>query len=635
MAKNGISTLQYKADRQLAKLQLAETKRQLVGTAGYRPLRYLDITELPTVYAPNDNNSYNRIDNPNTGGLVIGRPWTAGAPPSSGNDFGFTGDQNMWIINGGYNAGSTFSSPPPTNPAYTYPDNSYTGKTYNFTGTQWMSSMNLKVNNSWTATITTAPITIDFWFYPTANSVQLLSESDHADVTSGYHYSMLEIDSSGYVHARFYNGTYPTSAIVSSNTVELNNWNHIWFQETATGNHNFTLNNVAVTGNANYTRIPPNTAEYFLIGTSDATALTTYGRFQGKIGYLNIHDYAVASTWTNTKARFRPTTYSVSIRSYNSGTNTPGNVITTCNEGDTIYIQIDWTSLTVPGGLDSYLQLGGANITDQDITVMGPVNATDPIPFGSDTGYIVSSGGTTGAPILINADSTTEGNETLTWKWYVNGSVVASASCTIVDTSQDPPGPSFNQVISLNPNYIVTNGGTSIPNDADEGSTSATVAGTFTSSPAQGGTLTFNSGDSRILLPAKNIKTIGMWIKLINPGVHNPAYLLDSRLHDVFLAGSGSGYFYSGGIEDWTLMSINGAPADNSSWASLVSNVNVWQYVTVISQTTKTDSITLFNRYTPNESLVEFQVGRIEAWDYIQLDSQIAAAYASHSSNYV
>jgi Concanavalin A-like lectin/glucanases superfamily len=191
------------------------------------------------------------------------------------------------------------------------------------------------------------------------------------------------------------------------------------------------------------------------------------------------------------------------------------------------------------------------------------------------------------------------------------------------------------KVISLNPNYIATNGGTSIPNDTDEGSTSATVAGTFTSSSAQGGTLTFNSIDSRIILPAKDIKTIGMWIKLINPDVHNPAYLLDSRLHDVFLAGSGSGYFYSGGIEDWTLLSINGAPADNSSWAAVVTNVNVWQYVTVISQTTKTDSISLFSRYTHDESLFEFQVGRIEAWDYIQLDSQIAAAYASHSSNYV
>lgn len=70
MSANGISTLPTKEDRQLAKLQLAETKRQAVGTAGYHQRRYLDITLLPTVYSGNDV-----VDNPNVGGLVIGRPW--------------------------------------------------------------------------------------------------------------------------------------------------------------------------------------------------------------------------------------------------------------------------------------------------------------------------------------------------------------------------------------------------------------------------------------------------------------------------------------------------------------------------------------------------------------------------------
>ena len=70
MAANGISTLPTKEARQLAKLNLAQTKRQLVGTPGYRALRYLDITELPTVYSGNTV-----VNNPNVGGLVQGRPW--------------------------------------------------------------------------------------------------------------------------------------------------------------------------------------------------------------------------------------------------------------------------------------------------------------------------------------------------------------------------------------------------------------------------------------------------------------------------------------------------------------------------------------------------------------------------------
>jgi hypothetical protein len=69
MAANGISTLSTKELRQLAKLELAQTKRQLTGTPG-RPLKYFDIDLLPTKYDGNDI-----INNPNVGGLVAGRPW--------------------------------------------------------------------------------------------------------------------------------------------------------------------------------------------------------------------------------------------------------------------------------------------------------------------------------------------------------------------------------------------------------------------------------------------------------------------------------------------------------------------------------------------------------------------------------
>jgi hypothetical protein len=42
----------------------------------YRPLNVLDTDLLPTLYAVEDNNTNDVIDNPNTGGLVTGRPWT-------------------------------------------------------------------------------------------------------------------------------------------------------------------------------------------------------------------------------------------------------------------------------------------------------------------------------------------------------------------------------------------------------------------------------------------------------------------------------------------------------------------------------------------------------------------------------
>jgi hypothetical protein len=67
MATNGISELATKELKQKAKLDLAATNRAAVGN----PRATYDITQLPTQY---DDNTV--VDNPNTGGLVVGRPWT-------------------------------------------------------------------------------------------------------------------------------------------------------------------------------------------------------------------------------------------------------------------------------------------------------------------------------------------------------------------------------------------------------------------------------------------------------------------------------------------------------------------------------------------------------------------------------
>ena len=84
MSANGIAQLSTKELRQKAKLAIAEAKRQgkVVAVNGtvtgavdptknyYRANNTYDIALLPTQY---DDNSI--IDNPNTGGLVRGRPW--------------------------------------------------------------------------------------------------------------------------------------------------------------------------------------------------------------------------------------------------------------------------------------------------------------------------------------------------------------------------------------------------------------------------------------------------------------------------------------------------------------------------------------------------------------------------------
>jgi hypothetical protein len=66
MAANGISNLQTKQLKQVAKLDLSAIKR----AENNNPRATYDITQLPTQYNDNDI-----IDNPNIDGLILGRPW--------------------------------------------------------------------------------------------------------------------------------------------------------------------------------------------------------------------------------------------------------------------------------------------------------------------------------------------------------------------------------------------------------------------------------------------------------------------------------------------------------------------------------------------------------------------------------
>jgi hypothetical protein len=72
MSANGISTLSTKEARQLAKLALAATNRAADGRRSV-----YDISELPTKYSGNTV-----VDNLNSGGLVVGRPWASSETPN-------------------------------------------------------------------------------------------------------------------------------------------------------------------------------------------------------------------------------------------------------------------------------------------------------------------------------------------------------------------------------------------------------------------------------------------------------------------------------------------------------------------------------------------------------------------------
>lgn len=71
---NRIGHLTTLEDRQVAKLTVAQLRRRAGGNTSatyYRPLNTYVLSELPTKYSGNTI-----VDNPNTGGLITGRPWT-------------------------------------------------------------------------------------------------------------------------------------------------------------------------------------------------------------------------------------------------------------------------------------------------------------------------------------------------------------------------------------------------------------------------------------------------------------------------------------------------------------------------------------------------------------------------------
>ena len=80
MASNGISTLQYKRDRQVAKLDLAQQKR-IAQNASPKEGLYAhttrktdyDLNLLPSVYATGNNDTNDRVIN--GGPLQQNRPW--------------------------------------------------------------------------------------------------------------------------------------------------------------------------------------------------------------------------------------------------------------------------------------------------------------------------------------------------------------------------------------------------------------------------------------------------------------------------------------------------------------------------------------------------------------------------------
>ena len=237
---------------------------------------------------------YVRIENVG-GDLLIPRQG-----PFTCNDTSFPLGQ--YIFNGTPTNWATTNITSPTYGAYTYPDET-TGSLNTLTGTQFVLSGQLGKSRT---------VNINLWFYPTANNKMILGEVGQAFENTGWHYSMLEINSTNYLKGRLWemaSGPYLTS----TGTVTLNAWNHVYLYFNNTNNtFGMSLNNeTAVTRNDFIRHVPdPDyAAAYYGIGMTDNQNMENTGniaRYQGKFDTPVIDTTLTGSNYTSTKAKYLP-----------------------------------------------------------------------------------------------------------------------------------------------------------------------------------------------------------------------------------------------------------------------------------------------------------------------------------------
>ena len=292
MAANGISTLTWKRDRQVAKLDLASTNRLASG----RPHQY-DLQRLPAVYAEDDNDQANRIKNTVS---ILGRPWLDPEYTESGLVMLFDPERELSggaIVdqsgegNNGVISGATHDI-----------DNAY----WTFNGSNaYIRSANLYSDIGNPDTFSAGA-----WVYSTAAGVVLQVANTSAPGVS-YHFSALEFVGAVNPVPNFglWNGTGITKDTGSA--LSYNTWYHMVITYNGTTLKGYI--NGAEVASANVTYDSPHddgeTDHYLLFGPGTMTNMGDGTYFNGNMGEIRVYSDAltpaeVLNNYNSTKARY-------------------------------------------------------------------------------------------------------------------------------------------------------------------------------------------------------------------------------------------------------------------------------------------------------------------------------------------
>jgi len=289
---NIISRLATKEAKQQAKLQLAKLTRAVDG----RPDDY-DLSELPTYYSGNTV-----VDNPNTGGLLLGRPWALNTVVTSG--------LVMSIDSALIPSGTTLDDQTANNN-----DATLVGATWNEANYFVLDGTNdyIRSPNLYSDIGNPDTFSAEVWVYPTDYGV-VLSVTNTAAPDTSYHYSAMEFTNSGgkpLPEFGIWNGTSISSD--SGTALEFNTWyNMAITYNAATNTMKGYINGAQVaTASVNYDSPHDDgeTVHHLLFGATDGTDQGDGTYFNGRMGDIRVYNTElsaaqITSNYNNTKVKY-------------------------------------------------------------------------------------------------------------------------------------------------------------------------------------------------------------------------------------------------------------------------------------------------------------------------------------------
>jgi hypothetical protein len=178
---------------------------------------------------------------------------------------------------------------PTYNASYSFPDGVTTGQMWDFNGNDNL--MTTPTNSGF------LQVYMNIWFYPTAAGRVLMTIQGQLEENTGYTHTALEINANQTVSGRFWANGYFTTA----NTVNLNQWNHIYFRHNGSQALLQLNGGTAVTQNGSWS-YPANLVVGF--GTTSGTNNGISARYQGMLAEFRLNSSNTASNYDSTRSKY-------------------------------------------------------------------------------------------------------------------------------------------------------------------------------------------------------------------------------------------------------------------------------------------------------------------------------------------